>query len=217
MIKNFYKIGANIVFIALCISIILLTLHCRKMVTTVNYHKKVNEVNEEIAQGILNEKITEFYENEGIQIDPSFQLYSFNEQDSVPLSSITTSGKYLVLRISRDDCNTCVDSLYKALDESLKGYDSKRVILFIDEIQARKIIVYQRIHGVSYRVYGVDKGKLPISFETETPYLFVLDESLSAQMIHQFSPRNQSLTIKYLEIISQRYLKYQNFTITNNE
>jgi len=201
--KNISYFTFSLYFLV-CASSIFLALQNRKLQNQVRIHKSASEAIP-ISSQLYVEEMTKYYLNEGLNYSKELQVYSFNEMKKLALSSFAVNEPILVLRILGKDCSSCIDSLFVLMKSVLSDINDKQILVLTDEKNPRKVMVNQRLHGFSYPTCYIEEGEIPISIESETPYFFVTDSSISIKLLHKFDPSIPKLTQNYLQIIKKRF------------
>ena len=198
----------NAIFIIfLCGTIILLAIKTYRQRQKIEYYQILANSKDDITRGVFNELMRDFYQNECSQIDTAVPVFSYNELKNVSINSVLHGKTHLIVRLSRQDCKACIDSLYFQLSSTLNDVNDEYVIVFSDDPNPRKVIVQQRLYGVRFPVFQIEKGGLPMIYEGITPYLFILDENGEAKMMHKFDVKSPGLTKNYLEIVSDKFFR----------
>ena len=178
------------VILALCVMVLLLAFQSYKQKREIKYHIMVNESKDDMNRSSYIDMMTTFYQNECSNIESDLSVLSYNDQQNLPLRSVFVEDEYLVVRISKNDCTSCLDSLYKLIGNAFLGIENPKIIVLTDEPNARKALVYQRMQGANYPIYKIRKGLLPNSFDKETPYLFIMSTNGKIEMLHKIDVKS---------------------------
>ncbi|MFL1011686.1 hypothetical protein [Flavisericum labens] len=106
----------------------------------------------------------------------------------------------LVIKYSKLNCNTCVDSLLSSLKRIKKDIPHA---FFTDYEYDRDLYLFKRINNIKSKVY---KTKYKTSIDSlNMPYVYVLDEDLSQKSV--FIPKKENILDfdNYLSEISNFY------------
>ena len=80
------------------------------------------------------------------------------------------------------------------------------IIILASIVSNRDRIVFKRIHQLNYPFYYIDEGVLPLKAEKGiTPYFFMMDSSLTTDLLFIPSKKNTDLTRFYLGIINAKF------------
>lgn len=136
-------------------------------------------------------------------IDESIRLpnkYVVSEQgDSVMLGELLDSKKKLILRISEFQCNSCIDSTLLLLNKYSSVLQNKAIVI-ASIIGTRNRIVFKRVHNLNFPFYYIDEKSLQLNAEKGiTPYFFMLDSSLTSDLVFVPDKTKTELTDFYLK------------------
>jgi len=132
--------------------------------------------------------------------------------DSLPLVNINDqehfsfpAARYLVVRFSEVNCETCVESIFSVLEAS-KAIDSSRVILLVDFRSEAYLRTFIRLNTIRFPIFKYPAiNSLLHADAVGYPYLFIIDKG---GLTHDFfipAKEDQQRTIAYLDRIKPAF------------
>jgi hypothetical protein len=147
---------------------------------------------------------TEKIFDEKMQVDEGKRLLL----DSLPLVNINNqvhfsfpADRYLVVRFSEVNCETCVESIFSLLDAS-KAIDSSRVILLADFRSEAYLRTFVRLNTIRFPIFKYPAINSFLHADgLGYPYLFVADKDGLAHDFFLPVKEDNERTIAYLDRI----------------
>jgi hypothetical protein len=154
---------------------------------------------------LLHEKMFIQYQSENSIIN---NIVGYTEQTKeIDLKSLLSDSIKLVFRFHERNCNACVEQALKSLMEfnAKIGVNNILIITSYQDIRKMKIFVQQYAPGI--QIFNVNEDiNIPLD-KWDTPYFFVTDNTLKAQLVFIPIKEIQNYTWEYLNIIYQRYFQ----------
>jgi hypothetical protein len=131
-------------------------------------------------------------------------LKVFDENKSFKFSDLVSKKPKLFLRYSELNCNTCVDVQLKRLEKIAQKIGRENIIILASYKSKSSLWRFKRLNKIRFNIYGIDSLEIPLEKEN-TPYYFMADDNLQANMI--FVPRKEhlNLTDAYFSVVSKRF------------
>lgn len=141
-------------------------------------------------------------------ISPFIQVIN-SKLDTINLQNIFSSSPTLVLFYPSKSCKPCAEKIISLLNDGIKKYDLKNVIIITDFEEIRDLAVFSRMNKIKFPVYkiigDIEDIKSLIKF---TPYYAITDNYLIKNSIFIAPNDKPDVTKKYLEIVSNKINTY---------
>ncbi|MFA5816087.1 MAG: hypothetical protein WC865_10745, partial [Bacteroidales bacterium] len=149
-----------------------------------------------------NQRRTELL-SEDFKLNPT-QLLINENKDTLSLISLSENPK-MVLYISPNACNVCLDSLFIFMNEIL-GTDTSNLAIISSANGYRDILVQLANNRYKYPLYCLlNKIEIP-ACDTELPFIFWLDRDFITKLLFIPDKANTDNTKWYLKFIKDRFL-----------
>lgn len=178
-----------------------------------NHLKQIIKLHQEDNELLLVKKMdAEIYETlreyeidfNGNRMSSSLNIYDFKQQ-LLSLKESINEDK-IILYISEEQCNTCIDSLIVYL-KATPLFTEKKISIWIKSLNLRYIHWFKEQHKIEsellYKTTPEIENKL---LDIESPYLFILEKG-TMRINSFFIPRKDKpqFTLKYLNGIKKKY------------
>lgn len=126
------------------------------------------------------------------------------------LSELLSNQSLMILKISKLNCNSCVDYSVNLIKSFLEENAIKfgKVIILYENSNIRDQILLQKSLGTKISLYQIahqDSLNLVMD-QFNIPYFFILDSDYIPKIIHVADKRFPNFTKKYFEIVYNNFL-----------
>jgi hypothetical protein len=142
---------------------------------------------------------------------------NINDNDNISLKPLLSDNVKLIFRFSEYHCSMCIENALMPLVKYSKIIGVENIIILASYKNARTLNIFIKKNAPGIKVFNT-KEKLDIPMEEwDTPYFFIADNTMKAQLI--FIPVKEIVgyTEEYLKIINQRYYNKNEFSNNLNE
>lgn len=201
------RISSNTLFLLI---VLLAVLNGFGLYLLLQYKGKLK--NKTIEARIANQKLLKtidekdyYLKNLSIQIQAGFKL-SENisitdlQQNTIKLQELANKEPLLIFRLKDLDCTVCIDSLVVFLKKYTSETQSFKIAHLVSYENPRDLMVFSRIHNLKENIYFSHDFELALD-HFETPYMFILDESMT--VLYPIIPQHDRLDFlkHYFELI----------------
>jgi len=180
----------------------------RKLIKDISNHKAKIESDRQVTSFIETETVQLFEKSllsSGLILK---DIYVTNEQGvKVRLNTLFNKRiPKLVLRYSEINCMTCVDSCLVYIDKYKSIIGIENIIILASYHRQQDVNIFKRISKVRFEVYNTNKSRIGLPAEkSNSPFLFVSDQTLVAQSVFFPEKTLPKLTEMYFQTIIHRY------------
>lgn len=136
------------------------------------------------------------------RIEDSCVYIGSDNKTLIPFHTIVDRPK-LVIGLNQNMCRPCVEGVFNSIKEVFPDFKTNPDIICIADIEQRFKDDYYGKKVLSFS----RKEAFPL-YEIETkPYFFILDKDLCVKLLFITDQVSPELTIEYLKVIKERYLK----------
>jgi hypothetical protein len=145
------------------------------------------------------------YQSENIIIN---DIWGYIKQDEqVNLKSLLSDSLTLIFRYNESNCNICVEEALKPVMEYSAKIGVKNILIITSYRNIRTMQIFIRKYAPGIHVFNSNEDiNLPIE-KWNTPYFFLIDNTLKAQLIFIPVKEIQNYTREYLNTVNQRFFK----------
>ena len=193
-----------VIFSAVCVLLISLSIISHFSISRIRHenhrlmenNKRFETLYPEIENKILNEQLFSSWKirDDLIAFDP----------DSVKnryLREVVNDHPVLILRISSEDCDVCIDRIIEQLkligNEKLK----EKIILITDFKYPRQIPIFVREHGIEFKVLSLPRFEFGSEIDKFTPFYFIVQKDFSVSNLFFILHFFEQLNASYLELM----------------
>jgi hypothetical protein len=127
------------------------------------------------------------------------------EYESADLKSLLSDNIKLVFRYNENHCNSCVEEALKPLMEISAKIGVDNILILTSYRNVRTMQIYVKKYAPGITVFNSNEVlNLPIE-KQNTPYFFVIDNTLKTQLVFVPVKEIHGYTREYLNILHQRY------------
>jgi len=149
-----------------------------------------------IKKTIHNHNNDDFHNQKIISIDG----------DTLQIKDII-NDKYLILRYSELNCNSCIDSIFSILRINREHIENERILLITFYSDFRNLLITLRLNQINYKTYLLISNQLNISEDNPyVPFFFVVDSNFIKSdffFVTDFKGKKNDLS-KYINTLSFR-------------
>lgn len=180
----------------------LINAELRRTHTLNNILKNKLELSKYTIRHHLNNQINFVEKNIIMRLD-----HFFNSDDYDDFNS--KSKPLLILKISENNCNTCIDSVLSISNSFFRNHP-KDVVIFTDYYSERDYNFFTKSHDIHCNIFNL-KAELDLSINNKaTPFYFILDSLGLITDLHIPLKENNSYTADYLKLIEEKYFVEEN-------
>jgi hypothetical protein len=155
---------------------------------------------------MLCEKIFIQYQSENSVINNMSGNIEQNEK--IDLKSLLSDRLTLIFRYNENDCSACVEEALKPLMEFSTKMGIRNILIITSSHNVRTMNIFIRQHAPGIHVFNSNEDiNLPVE-KWDTPYFFLIDNSLRVKLVFIPVKEIQNYTWEYLNIIYQRYFNF---------
>lgn len=177
-------------------------------------NNKLKELNNILLQTNLNhydvKEITKLRiaELKSASVFISDSLEMIDESDSsIRIKDVINTHKTLVYRYSDLQCKMCVESQLEIMD-SILGKTGYNIIFVANYKQKRDLIVFKKLHKISYPIYCIKENNLSLAADTlNIPYYFILNNYLETENVFISKKEYPEFSVNYLNAIKKTISK----------
>lgn len=141
-------------------------------------------------------------------ISPFIQVIN-SKLDTINLQNIFSSSPTLGLFYPSKSCKPCAEKIISLLNDGIKKYNLKNVIIITDFEEIRDLAVFSRMNKIKFPVYKIIGDEEDIkSLIKFIPYYAITDNYLMKNSIFIAPNDKPDVTKKYLEIVSYKINTY---------
>ncbi len=207
--KKKFTFLISAIFILICISSIVLSLKYQKLIGESNYNRLALSANHSLIKEKILSELRPSLIFDGVDLAKSDSVFSFEDSKMHTLQDLVYSDNALILRISQNDCKSCVDSTLSALSNFYSEFEEGELVILTDKKNIRDIVVFSRFHKIQTNIYYIEHEFLE-RISVSTPYFFLLKDQKWVINFHLIHNGNLSLTNDYLKIIASKISRSRN-------
>lgn len=133
------------------------------------------------------------------------------DSQELRLTDLIKEGPILILKISKLNCQTCVDENIKHLKSLFRKHNvaKGKIVILYQESNTRDLSMLRRSINAEISIYQIkSQDKLTLNMdELNVPYFFILDANYLPRIIHVSNRVFPDSTMEYLEIVYEKFLK----------
>jgi hypothetical protein len=194
-------------FVAIAL-IVILSIVNAILLAHIHEYKKDASLNEKYLRddnNILENKVIYQVKSGNDRVATTAMLKDENGK-SHALSDIIKDNDKLVLRFTENDCQSCVESMFRQLSEHAAGLKKEDVIILVTYSNMNSLKHLFEKYGIAEHIYNIDEKEMAANYaETlNAPYFFVIKPDGTERMV--FFPEGPilyELTEEYLKIVSE--------------
>jgi hypothetical protein len=125
----------------------------------------------------------------------------------IPLRTliIRNNNPKLIFRYSEKNCDVCIDSVLVCLKKYSGSIGVENIILLASYEDITDLKLFRKFNKIGFEIFNaLNIDELPIE-RLNTPYLFILDNTLRANCIFIPEKTIQKRTDSYFQVILKRY------------
>ncbi|MDD3322731.1 MAG: hypothetical protein PHS59_14930 [Paludibacter sp.] len=153
---------------------------------------------------VIKSEFKSYMYSEYFPIDSNMVLTS-DKGKKIMLKNIVKNGARLIVRFSYLNCEACVESQIKIINEFSHNFKAENVIFIASYDNLRNLKMFNMTNKTKYAIYNVEGDILKQIDERNEPHFFILDNSMRARFV--FIPHKElpELTKVYLKALCDRY------------
>lgn len=166
-----------------------------------NHITEIKSQSDELKSMILNN-----IHSESAIVSERLLIEELESKEVFTPKILTNSGPVLVLRISQNTCQVCIEQELKRMNEMSVPLIHNRFIILASYDNLRDLKLFQKENQINYPIYKIISDSLSIPLEKlSIPYFFVLDNSLKATNLFYPLMSTPDLTDKYFAILNEKF------------
>lgn len=141
---------------------------------------------------------------------PTTALLKDENRNSHALSDIIKDKDKLVLRFTENNCHSCVESMFRQLNEPAVGLKKEDVIILVTYSNMNSLKHLLEKYGFAEHIYNIEEKEMAANYaeKLNVPYFFVIKPDGTERMaFFPEGPILYELTEQYLKIVSEMLLK----------
>jgi hypothetical protein len=168
-----------------------------------NSHDELQQIKS--IQHMLYKNVFIQYQSENNTIN-NIEGY-IRQNEKTDLKSLLSDSLTFVFRYNENNCNICVEEALKPLMEFSTQIGVKNILIITSYRNIRTMQIFIRKQAPGIHVFNSNEDiNLPIE-KWNTPYFFLLDNTLKAQLVFMPIKEIQNYTREYLNVVNQRFFK----------
>ncbi|HTO16601.1 MAG TPA: hypothetical protein VLZ83_12580 [Edaphocola sp.] len=181
------------------------SLHFRKSIT-------IHESEVDPYEGLLYDFVGEILTNnmqlqwlgEGVAINEKLILEN-EDSEMISLKEILEYDKKLIFRFSDMACNECIDAQMNMLKNHSASFNENDIIL-IASGNKRNLLIKKNEFQLPFMIYFIEYEGLHFELERmNTPYYFVIDRNIIADLVFVPAKEIPLPTINYFNMLKDRF------------
>lgn len=147
------------------------------------------------------------FANGNLPLDPHIKISLENRVPELLSTLVKNGQRYIVFHYSELNCDVCVDNEIKKIKLAIERDTllASHFLITARYANEKYLSIFKRINRVTFDIYNII-GKDIFDGKVNTPFYFILDESLSTK--DMFAPDKQlpDITSDYFETMKKKYL-----------